>query len=278
MANPKKRPTRRRRSPSTSNRRADEFLHQVGIRPRMVADDFWEHLCSSYGVQANTFLEYVDRRRTTEKADATYHENIDLLYRLKNASLDFSIALSSQYFGRLYSSYLAVVTSLGLDKNANRILDLGCDNGILSAFYATHFPGASVLGIDRCEEAISCANDLKDRLQLRNLSFLAADAFRDPGPADVPMKTWDMVFMTLCGYEEVDRSPGTGEQVAERFHEYLRPGGVGLVVEYPNSQVLGDLLVYGGKIRQWTLAYQAFGGDEQVVDVVEIEAIQEPRS
>lgn len=273
MANPKKRPTRRRRSPSTSNRRVDEFLHQVGIRPRMVADDFWEHLCSSYGEQAGTFLDYVDRRRTTEKADATYHENVESLYRLKSASLDFSIALSSQYFGRLYSKYLAVVISLGLDRNPSRILDLGCDNGILSAFYATHFPGASVLGIDRCEEAISCANDVKDRLQLRNLSFLAADAFRDPGPADVPMRTWDMVFMTLCGYEEVDRSPGTEEQVAERFHEYLRPGGVGVVVEYPNSPVLGDLFVYGGKIRQWTLAYQAFGGDEQVVEMAEIKAI-----
>lgn len=278
MASQKKRPARRRRSPSTSNRRVNEFLHQVGVCPRMVADDFWEHLSLSYGEQANTFMDYVDGRRTMEKADATYHENVESLYRLKNASLDFSIALSSQYFGRLYSSFLAVVTSLGLDKNANSILDLGCDNGILSAFYATHFPGASVLGIDRCDEAISCADALKDRLQLQNLSFMAADAFSDPAPADVPMKAWDIVFMTLCGYEEVDRSPGAEKQVAERFHEYLRPGGVGVVVEYPNSPVLSDLLIYGGRIRQWSLAYEAFGGDEQVVVVAEIEAIQEPRS
>lgn len=242
----------------------------------MIADDFWASLRSTYGDQADTFIGYADRRRTTEKADASHQEDVDALYKLKNASLDFSIALTSQYVGRLYSSYLAVVASLGLDRQVKAVLDLGCDNGILTAFYATFFPEATVLGVDRCHEAIACASTLKDRLQLPNLKFVVADAFQEPVASVLPLHSWDIVVMTLCGYEELDRNPESAGRLAARFFDYLNPSGVGVVAEYPDSSLMPALEVYGGRCRKWWLAYEAFGGDESYVDVAEIEVRREP--
>ena len=277
MARSSKKPARRRkRSPSLSNRRVDAFLREVGIRPRMIADDFWASLRSTYGDQADTFIGYVDRRRTTDKAEAIHQEDVAALYKLKNASLEFSIALTSQYVGRLYSSYLAVVASLGLDRQAKAVLDLGCDNGILTAFYATLFPEAKVLGVDRCHEAIACANMLKDRLELPNLTFVVADAFQEPAASVLPLQSWDVVVMTLCGYEELDRHPERTGRIAARFFDYLKPSGVGVVVEYPDSSLMPALEVYGGRCRKWWLAYEAFGGDESYVDVAEIEVRRDP--
>ncbi len=272
MAKFKKKPSPRRRSPSTASRYVDDYLHDAGVRPRMVADMFWDHLQASYGEQADIFQSYVERRRTADKADSAYGDDVEALYRLKNASLDFSIALSSQYMGRMYSSFLAMVTSLGLNPQANAVLDLGCDNGLLTAFYAMYFTDATVVGVDKCEEAIACANALKERLRLANLTFVAADAFQDLALPELPLNKWDVVFMTLCGYEEVDRHPDTERQVASRFHSYLKPKGIGVVVEYPNSPILTDLLILGGRSREWSLSYELFGGDTGSVVVAEIEA------
>lgn len=238
----------------------------------MIADDFWDSLRTTYGDQADTFIGYVEHRGSGDTAEASYHTGVEALYKLKNASLDFSIALSSQYFGRLYSSFLAIVSSLGLDRQAKRILDLGCDNGILTAFYARTFPDATVLGVDRCHEAIVCANHLKDRLRLSNLSFHVADAFQQPASSALPARSWDIVFMTLCGYEELDRDPDAAGRLANRFFDYLKPDGVAVVVEYPDSSLMPALEVYGGRSRKWSLAYEAFGGNESYVDVAEIKA------
>ncbi len=272
MSHSKKTSRPRRRSSSTASRYVDQYLHNVGVRPRMVADQFWECLQASYGDQAETFQSYVERRRTADKDDSAYGNNVEALYRLKNASLDFSIALSSQYMGRMYAGFLAMVTRLGLNSKPSAVLDLGCDNGLLTAFYAMYFPDAAVVGVDKCGEAIACANVLKERLSLANLTFVAADAFQDPVPHELSVNKWDVVFMTLCGYEEVDRHPDTERQVASRFHSYLKPKGVGVVVEYPNSPTLVDLLMLGGKSRERSLSYESFGGDTGTVVVAEFEA------
>lgn len=276
VATPKRKAVRRRRSPSTSHRCVDEFLRQVGIGPRMIADNFWDSLRATYGEHAERFLDYVDRRRTAARAEATYLQDVETLYRLKNASPEFSVAVSSQYVGRLYSRFLAVVSSLGLDRQAKRILDLGCDNGILTAFYAKHFPNAAVLGIDLCPEAVACANALKDRLQISNLAFKVADAFQQPAPDELPPQSWDVVFMTLSGYEELDRHPEAGTAMATHFLNFLTPTGVGIVVEYPDSTLMHYLRVHGGRCRSWSLSYEAFGGNELCVDIAEMQRRPEP--
>ena len=263
-----KRPMQRRqqrRNLRTESESVVRYLEDVGFVPRLVADDFWKKLLNDYGDLAHNFQALVDQRRTGEAGTAEYLAGVDTLYRLKNASLDFSVAITSQYFGRLYESYLAMVESLGLDRRAKSVLDVGCDNGILTSFYAKHFAKATVVGVDRCAEGLKCATDLAGRLNHPRPSYMHTDAFADVLHPNLTQCRWDIVFMTLCGYEQLDRQPDTHQAIAQRLFRYLSPGGTLVVMEYPSTELLADLQMLARKDDTWTLTYEAFGGDAQQV-------------
>ena len=267
MKNRQHRSRRRPCNPATESPVVDAYLQEVGFIPRMIADDFWDYLHARYGDHAKQFLRYVDQRASSERTTDGYVDSVEQLYRLKNASPDFSVAITSQYFGRLYTSYLAMVESCGLPRAVASVLDIGCDNGILTAFYAHHFRRAHVLGVDRCEEGLACATANQRRLGIHNLSFLATDALAASPPAQLKERKWDIVFMTLCGYEQLERDPDTERAVAARFMDFVKPGGKAIVVEYPTSRLLPEIQLLARDHETWTLNYEAFGGDQQQVVV-----------
>jgi SAM-dependent methyltransferase len=55
------------------------------------------------------------------------------------------------------------------------VLDIGCDNGLATCFYALLYPDAKIIGIDSNEKAIECAKELATQLELKNINFLAVD-------------------------------------------------------------------------------------------------------
>jgi len=275
----RKKKSRRQRTRSLPEQKVDAFMREVGIRPMMNVDHFWKSLSRTYGTQAATFQASSNFRAVSEQTDTSeYQDTVDALYQVKNASLDFSIAISSQFTGGLHSNFLSFVASLDVDWKAKTILDLGCDNGILTAFYAKHLTDVAVLGVDRCSEAIDCANELKDRLKIPNLSFLNADAFQASVDPSLANNQWDFVFMSLCGYEELDRHRMSEQQIADRFYSYLKPDGAGFVVEYPNRPELLNVLAGGGQRHNyWSLSYQNFsGGKGEVTVLIVIRADGEP--
>jgi SAM-dependent methyltransferase len=271
MAKRSKRHKKRTRNPSTESERVEQYLKEVGFVPRLVADDFWKKLLDEYGVLAQEFQALVEQRRTGAAGSAEYVAGVEALYRLKNASLDFSVAITSQYVGRLYERYLAMVETLGLNRQAEYILDIGCDNGILTSFYARHFAKAHVVGVDRCAEGLKCAAYLAGRLNQTPLAYLHADAFADGPHSNLTQQKWDIVFMTLCGYEQLDRQPDSHRALAERVFSYLSPGGKAVVMEYPNTEILLDLQILSWNDDTWVLNYEAFGSDTQQVIVSVLE-------
>jgi hypothetical protein len=60
------------------------------------------------------------------------------------------------------------------------ILDIGCDNGVLTCCYANAFPDAQVLGVDRIPEGIRCATELAQRVNLMNIQFRELNALELP--------------------------------------------------------------------------------------------------
>ena len=267
----RKRPQQRQRTPSTESDTVDRYLREVGFTPRMIADDFWDHLSGRYPEYAERFLQYVNHRRESDNKTDDYLTGVDHLYRVKNASLDFTTAVTSQYFGRLYASYLAMVETLSLPRAASSVLDVGCDNGILTSFYARYFSEAHVLGVDRCNEGLACAATLRDRLCIPNVFLLAADAFEDVPHPQIAERQWDIIFMTLCGYEQLERHLNTERALAARFLSLLKPRGIAVVVEYPSSALLPELHVIARLHEMWTLNYEAFGGDQEQVFVSVVE-------
>ena len=57
----------------------------------------------------------------------------------------------------------------------NRILDIGCNIGITTCFYATLYPEATIIGVDRNQVVIACAKKLAAKLHLTNVEFIEAD-------------------------------------------------------------------------------------------------------
>jgi cyclopropane fatty-acyl-phospholipid synthase-like methyltransferase len=51
------------------------------------------------------------------------------------------------------------------------VLDLGCENGVLTCFYAILWPDEKVFGVKRSQAAVSAARELAKRLGLANVSF-----------------------------------------------------------------------------------------------------------
>ena len=52
------------------------------------------------------------------------------------------------------------------------ILDIGCGTGIVTCFIALMFPEWNVTGVDRSQNSIAIANELKEKLRLKNVTFI----------------------------------------------------------------------------------------------------------
>ena len=84
------------------------------------------------------------------------------LYEAKNASLDLSLDIASRFDGDFSRKYLKWFLGEGFGAPKS-ILDIGCESGLLTCFYASVYPDAEVLGIDRCMTAIARAEELQYR-------------------------------------------------------------------------------------------------------------------
>ncbi len=98
----------------------------------------------------------------------------DRLYEAKNANLNLSIDVMSHAVGDLYKTYLSWFLREKFPE-PRRILDIGCDNGIITCFYASVYPAAEVIGVDQSANGLRCAGQLSERLGLSNVFFQTAN-------------------------------------------------------------------------------------------------------
>ena len=157
------------------------FLARAGLRNRLSPREFHDALQRRFPEQTRILYD----------AEPAYKSgNTGPYYTAKNSSLEFSLAVISQYWGNRLEEYLAWFVHREWPP-AQRILDVGCDNGILTCFYAHYFPDAEVFGIDCCPEAIACANELAAKLGLDNVRFHHADVM--DMPAHLAEKPYDLI-------------------------------------------------------------------------------------
>ncbi|WP_284035644.1 class I SAM-dependent methyltransferase [Neobacillus sp. 114] len=95
------------------------------------------------------------------------------IYRRKNEYLRLSLDVSSYSTDQYRKFFEWVMTFQEL--NPKRILDIGCDNGFASCFYATLFPDSEVVAIDVNDKALDCAKELATQLELQNIEFRQLD-------------------------------------------------------------------------------------------------------
>lgn len=141
------------------------YLNKIKLSPIRSINQFWNELYYKYDKSIIDELgKIVDAR-----ADRRIYGE---LYEFKNQTLDLSLNFS-RYSTDLYREYFEWFIKIK-DRTPSKILDLGCDNGIITCFYALLFPECDVIGIDISKNSIKCAEQLKIKLALKNVNFKVA--------------------------------------------------------------------------------------------------------
>lgn len=145
-----------------------EYLDAIGAKEYV----FDNQECTEEKFE-NILLPLTDDKTLLDKIINNISESKPI-YSLKNKNLDISIAISSIFNYKYYFNFMEYVFKND-DALGNKILDIGCDSGILTCYLALKFPNKQIVGVDKCEEGISCANELADKFNLKNIRFICAE-------------------------------------------------------------------------------------------------------
>jgi SAM-dependent methyltransferase len=125
------------------------------------------------------------------------------------------------------------------------VLDLGCENGVLTCLYATLWPDAKVIGLDRSAAAVVAARELANRLGLQNVFFEQSDARRF---LEVNVGRFQVITATLLMHEFLEgthaRKPFTWETEYTRMEDIALTGADLYAIE--NLKAVGKALSSGG--------------------------------
>ena len=113
------------------------------------------------------------------------------VFAAKNASLRLSLAASLLWSAELYAQQVDLLKRLASGLSPGTILDIGCEQGLLTCLIAELWPDARVTGLDRSPEAIACAGQLAEELGTKNLNLAIGDLF---APTQVALEPADLVF------------------------------------------------------------------------------------
>jgi SAM-dependent methyltransferase len=150
----------------------DQFFDVFGHADSRGEDAFWCDLEQQFGRRARRLRETAALAESEVEA-ARRVTRVQAFYDLKNESLDLALAALARFRGPFLRRVMRVIEVLGIVPV--RIVDLGCDIGILSCFLAHRFPQSQVVAVDRSGSAIALARELARRLRIENISFEATD-------------------------------------------------------------------------------------------------------
>ena len=145
-----------------------------------------------------------------------------------------------------------LITKLGLRGN-ERVLDIGCGDGKVTAEIARNLPGGNVTGLDSSPEMIRFARDHFSRSEYRNLLFVEADARALPFSEE-----FDVVFSNAALHWIPDHKPvltGIARSLRSGGKLLIQMGGKG------NAELAlgaGDIVQKKtgmGEIFSWILLY-----------------------
>lgn len=176
----------------------DRFFSDQGITQPLKQEIYWRKLSSRFGNMAEEFGDRINRRLSGENIEP---------YSLKNRSLEFSDAITSQADSPRLRKFFSWFLKQGFNLDGKTLLDFGCDSGLFACFVAQTFPTAKVVGFDPCAESIIVATQRAERSNLKNVKFVTGE----PGSLieQTGQGTYDFITSMLV------------------FHELLADGHIG---------------------------------------------------
>lgn len=151
---------------STESRTVSGYFKELDIRPAKNSSRFWRKIEEQFGVDTRRRLDSIIEDRTDNDGRGD-------IYSAKNQNLALSVAFS-RWSADLYRRYLEWFVT-HIPRSPRAILDVGCDNGVVTCFYAWRYPEATIVGMDINASGIRCARELARTIGVSNVAFVESD-------------------------------------------------------------------------------------------------------
>jgi SAM-dependent methyltransferase len=161
-----------------------EYLPKAGMTAKVSEELFRSDLRARFGDAAERYLE---------SCRVSHYDSVES-HAIMSPNLDMATAIRSQYWGDRCEAFLSWFVTAGLPR-PGRILDIGCDTGIQTCFFATFYPESQVTGVDQCAKSLQCAQRLAERLGLKNVRFVQATL--PELPPDLVSQMFEMVVSSF---------------------------------------------------------------------------------
>jgi len=172
---------------------ARRYMIELGLKPADSPKKFISRMESAIGIlRTDRLIRALNARAQAQMRGESADDAA--FYAMKNTDYMTSIAMSGASDGDTLGKLCTWIYD-NREKFGSDILEIGCDNGILSCFMARLFPEANITAIDRCAPAIEVAKKLAERLNIRNVEFLHGEA------ASLPPRRFDTVFSSRIMHE-----------------------------------------------------------------------------
>lgn len=170
----------------------DQFFKRCGLGGQQKGEIFWRVLEKKFGPLAIQLGDCISARANGLASDP---------YPIKNTSFDFANAVASQYDAAKLKSVAIWLLQEGIV--AGKVLEVGCDNGILLCLLAEAYPDVSFVGIDASAQAIEIAKIRATQLNITNIEFKCLPLKK--GIAVEIGSEFNLVFSVTVFHELLDR-------------------------------------------------------------------------
>lgn len=225
-----------------TNLEIKDYLLQVGIRKineldTALIETFGQKEGKKHIEKLTALFDQSEERLLYGAGNAKYLHRQEELVDYLNQSLQMSLLAASFYdrvFFRRVMEYLLENSSF----LKGDILDIGCGNGILTCFIASHHPDCLVTGLEISGNAVLTAGELAEKLGVDNAYFLKA--------GEKPKKRYDTLFSCRTAHENaawkplceeakaassIDEQEKRHRQYAGELAAFLKPNGYLVSVE-----------------------------------------------
>lgn len=176
---------------------AFEYMLELGIVPAKNGSGFISQLKKACDEET---VEKIVSIISTREEDETEEKGAqNRFYAAKNVDLKTSVAVTGGFNGdtiRKICDWICTHT----EAFGKRILDIGCDDGVVTCFIAKMLPDAEITAVDRCEAGIRVAQELAKKLKVKNIHFRHVS---DLGQIE---EKYDTVFSSRTMNENLDKA------------------------------------------------------------------------
>ena len=151
-----------------------KYMRELKFKQARSISSFQNELKKKIGKEkAEIIIDALDYRSKNQLSKTVNYDGGNV-YTLMNADYKTAMAFAGihdESFYRVACNWLASRS----EYITGNVLDVGCNNGIISCFIAKFFPNCHVTGIDREPAGIAVAKELAQKLGLNNIDFICTE-------------------------------------------------------------------------------------------------------